>query len=433
MTGVLFGVAPAFELARTDLNMPLKEGGWAGSAGRGSQRFRDVLAVTQIAFSLVLLIGSLLLVRSFIELRRIDLGFNPSNALTVRVVLPVETYAQDSDAIRVVRTLRQRFAELPGVRAVGATRLLPLTGTIGDWSITLEGRQKAPGENPNGDWQVVTPGYFESMGIRLARGRFLAEGDDANAPLAAVINETMATRYWPNEDAIGKRFRVTNREPYPWIMVVGLVGQVRHNAVTEKPRAEMYASHAQWGAAGASTRRAMTFVIRTLGDPLAVVPHVRDAARSLDPNLPLSEVRALDQVTDDALSQTRFTTLLLGAFAALALTLATVGLYGVVTLGVARRRREIGIRIALGARSASILGMVLARGVTLTTIGLGAGLIAALGLTRVLASLLYGVTPFDPLTFVAVPAILGAAALLACLIPAGRAARLNPVVALREE
>ena len=432
-TGVLFGVAPALELSRADVNTPLKESGWTGTIGRARQRFRDSLAVTQMAFSVVLLIGALLLMRSFIELRRIDLGFNPINALTMRIVLPVTTTVQNSDTISVVRTLKQRFAELPGVEAVGATRLLPLTGTIGNWSITLEGRQKAPGENPNGDWQVVTPGYFESMRMRLTRGRFLAETDTEHAPIVAVINETMATRYWPGEDPIGKRFRATNHEPYPWITIVGVVGQVRHNAVTEKPRAEMYVPHAQWGAGGGSTPRAMTFVIRTAGDPLAVFPHVREAARSLDPNLPLAEVRRLDQVTADALSQARFTTLLLGFFAGLALTLATIGLYGVISLLVARRRREIGIRIALGARSASILRMVVTRGAKLVMVGVGVGLVAAAGLTRVVASLLYAVTPFDPLTFIAVPAILASVALLACVIPAGRAARLNPVIALREE
>ena len=254
-TGLLFGVAPALALTRSDLNTPLKEGGWGGSGGRMGQRFRGSLAVTQMAFSVVLLIGAVLLVRSFIELRRIDLGFNPSHALTVRTTLPVAAYPADADVIRVVRTLRRRFAEFPGVQSVGATRLLPLSGTIGNWSITLEGRPTLPGENPNGDWQVVTPGYFESMGMTLVRGRFIAETDDENAPVVAVVNDTMARRYWPNDDAIGKRFRA-NSDRYPWITVVGVVGQVRHNAITEKPRAEMYVPHAQWGAAGGSTRRA---------------------------------------------------------------------------------------------------------------------------------------------------------------------------------
>lgn len=431
-TGIAFGVAPAIELSRADLNTPLKEGGWTGSLGRGRQRFRDSLAVAQMALSVVLLIGALLLTRSFVELRRIDLGFNPSHALTARVTLPPAAYTKDADAIRVIRTLTRQLADLPGVQAVGATRLLPLTGTIGNWSITQESRTKAPGENPNGDWQVVTPGYFESMGIRLTRGRFLSESDDENAPVAAVINETMAARYWPGEDAIGKRFRVGG-PTVPWVTIVGIVGHVRHNTVTEKPRAEMYVPHAQWGAAGASTRRAMTFVIRTTADPFTVLPHVREAVRSIDTTLPLSEVRTLDEIAADALSEARFTTALLGLFAGLALTLATVGIYGLMSLLIARRRREIGIQVALGARSTEIVGMVVGRGMRLAAVGVAAGLIAAAGLSRVMTSLLYAVTPMDPLTFMAVPAILVCVTLLACLIPAVRAMRLNPIAALRQE
>jgi putative ABC transport system permease protein len=324
------------------------------------------------------------------------------------------------------------LSELPGMRAVGATRLLPLTGTIGDWSITLEGKPRVPGENPNGDWQVVTPGYFESMRMKLVRGRFFTDADNENAPLSAVINETMAKRYWPNEDAIGKRFHLGTADR-PWITIVGLVGQVRHNAVTETQRAEMYVPHAQWAAAGASAPRGMTFVLRTSGDPLAVLGYVRETVRSLDPNLPLAEVQTLERVADDSLSQARFTTTLLALFAVLALTLATIGIYGVISLLVTRRRQEIGIRMALGARPGSILTMVVRRGMTLAGVGVLLGLVGAVLLTRVLTSLLYGVTRFDPVTFAIVPVVLALVALLACLIPAGRAATVDPVVALREE
>jgi putative ABC transport system permease protein len=431
-TGILFGLAPALELSRPDLNRSLKEGGRTGTVGRARQRFRDSLAVAQMAFSVVLLIGAVLLVRSFFELRRIDVGFRSDNALTIRTALPVATYPRAENVIGFYRTLRQKLGEMPGVQMVGATRLLPLTGTIGDWSITIEGRPTQPGENPNGDWQVVTPGYFETMGMKLVRGRFFSEADNENAPIAAVVNETMAKRYWPTTDAIGKRFHIGSADQ-PWITIVGIVGQVRHNTLTESARAEMYVPHAQWGVAGANPPRGLTFVIRTTGDPLGVLAYVRQTVRALDPNLPIADIRTLAQVESNSLSQARFTTLLLGLFAALALTLATIGIYGVISLLVTRRRQEIGIRIALGARPGMILGMVVGRGMALAGVGVAVGLVAAVLLSQVVASLLYGVTRFDPVTFVIVPAVLATVALLACLIPAGRAATLDPVVALREE
>ena len=432
LTGLIFGAAPAIQLARPDVQGALKEGGRTGTAGLARQRFRDSLAAAQMALSVVLLISAMLLVRSFVQLRSIDLGFRAQRALTLRTTLPQATYPGPAEVIGFHRTLRQRLAELPGVRAVGATRLLPLTGTIGDWSITLEGRPRVPGENPNGDWQVVTPGYFESMGVRLVRGRFIADSDHENAPVVAVINETMAARYWPNEDAIGKRFHIGTNDQ-PWITVVGIIGRVRHNAVTETQRAEMYVPHAQWAAAGASPPRGMTYVLRTAGDPMAVLGYARETVRALDPTIPLADIRTLDAVASDALSQPRFTTQLLALFAALALTLAAIGIYGVISLLVARRRQEIGIRMALGARPRSILSMVMRRGMLLAGVGVLVGVAAALVLTRLLTSLLYGVTPFDLATFALVPTLLALVALAACSIPALRAAAVNPIVALREE
>jgi putative ABC transport system permease protein len=431
-TGVLFGLAPALELSRPELSRALKEGGRTGTVGRRQQRFRDSLAIAQVALSVTLLVGALLLVRSFAALQRIDLGFDRRDALTFRIGVPQGRYPDSRDVLAFYRTLHERLAELPGVRAVGATRLLPLTGTIGDWSITLEGRTRAPGENPNGDWQVVTSGYFESMRMSPLRGRLFAASDDENAPLVAVINETMARRYWPGEDPIGKRFHIGTRDQ-PWMTVVGIVPQVRHNAVLEAPRAEMYAPHAQWETAGAQTIRSMTMVVRTRGDPRSLVGHVRRTLRSLDPNIPMADVRTLQRVADDSLAQPRFTTTLLGLFATLALLLATIGIYGVISLLVTRRRQEIGIRMALGARRGSILQMILKRGMVLAAAGLAIGLAGALWLTGALTSLLYGVTRFDAFTFAAAPALLAGVALLACVVPAARAARVNPVVALREE
>ena len=434
LTGIAFGLAPALQLSRPDLTRGLKEGGRTGSVSGARQRFRDSLVVAQMAMSVVLLIGAMLLTRSFVELRRIDLGFRPDSTLSLRVALPTATYPDAPSVIGFHRALRQRLSQAPGVRSVGATRLLPLTGTIGDWSITLEGRTRVASENPNGDWQVVMPGYFESMGMRLVRGRFINEDDQENAPGVAVINELMASRYWPNDDAIGKRFHLgTNQRP--WITIVGIVGQVRHNALTEQPRAEMYLPHAQWNVAagGINAGRGMTYVIRTTGDPVAALPQVREAVASLDRNLPISDIRTLERVTDDSLAQPRFTTMLLGTFAGLALLLATIGIYGVISLLVTRRRQEIGIRMALGAAPAAIVGMVLRRGAALASIGVVLGVAAAALLGRVMAGMLYGVTAFDPVTFATVPTLLLLVALVASLVPAGRAAMVDPVEALRDE
>jgi putative ABC transport system permease protein len=432
VTGLLFGLAPALELSKPDLNRSLKEGGRSGSVGRGRQRFRDALAVSQMAFSVVLLIGAVLLVRSFIALRQVDLGFDAKSALTLRVTTPPASYARPEDVINFHRTFRQRLGELPGVTQVGATRALPLSGTIGDWSITLEYRATQPGENPNGDWQVVAPGYFESMGMKLVRGRTFTDADNENAPIVAVVNEAMAKKYWPDRDAIGQRFRIGSQNQ-PWITIVGISNQVRHNAVVETPRTEMYVPHAQWAAAGASAPRGMTYVIRTNGDPMALVGYARQLVRSMDPGLPLADIRTLESVTDDALAQPRFATQLLALFAVLALTLAAIGIYGVISLLVTRRKQEIGIRMALGAKPAMILGLVVRRGMALSATGVTIGLGAALLLTRAINSLLYSVTRFDLVTFATVPAILAAVALTACLIPASRAALTDPVKALREE
>ena len=431
-TGLAFGAMPALEISRPDLSRTLKEGGRTGSVGRARQRFRDGLAITQLAFSVVLLIGAALLMRSFVELRRIDLGFGREQALTMRLSIAAASYPEPQNVIGFFTTLRHQLAALPSVQSVGATRLLPLTGNIGDWSITIEGQVRGPTENPNGDWQVVTPGYFESMGIRVLRGRTLTDDDHADAPQVVVINETMAKRYWPDEDALGKRFYL-GTNPRPWITIVGITAPVRHNAATETPRAEMYIPHAQWGRAAGGTLRSMTYVIRTAGDPLAVLGYVRQTVKSLDPNVPIAEVRTLEGVADNSFSQARFTTLLLGLFAALALTLATIGIYGVISLLVTRRRQEIGIRIALGAHPAMILRMVLQRGMLLAAAGVAIGVGGALLLTRVIGTLLYGVSPLDAATFAGVPLLLGLVAIIACLIPASRAATVNPVVALREE
>jgi putative ABC transport system permease protein len=344
--------------------------------------------------------------------------------------VPATDYRLPADVVRFYRQLDERVAQLPGVRAAGAVRVLPLSRPIGDWSIKIEGRPYVVAENPNGDFQAVTPGYFDAMGLRLARGRFLTAADREDTTPVVVINETMAERYWPGEDAIGRQFMM-GTDDKPWLTIVGIVGAVRHNAVVEEPRAEMYVAHAQLPGHIQSAPRGMTLVVKTNGNPLGFAGALREAVRGIDRNLPVSDIRAMEAVAADALSQPRFVTFLLGVFAAIALALAAIGIYGTVSLLVAERTQEMGIRLALGAERSSILRMVLGQGLALTAAGLGLGLAGAVFLTRTLAGLVYGVGTLDPLTFAAVPAILCIVALLACLVPAVRAASVDPITTLR--
>jgi predicted permease len=430
-TGVLFGLLPALQLSRPDVTEVLKDGGRSGSAGHSRQLVRRALVVLQLASSVVLALAAGLLIRSLIELHRIDLGFDPHGVLTAQVQVPATDYPQPADVVRFHRQATERLAQIPGVSAVGSARVLPLARSIGDWSIKIEGRPYVPEENPNGDFQAVTPGYFQAMSLKLVRGRLLTDADREGTQPVVVVNETMAERYWPGEDAIGRRFHM-GTDDKPWLTIVGIASDVRHNAVVEEGRAEMYVAHAQLPEHIGSAPRGMTLVIETEGDPLAIAGQVREAIRGIDRTLPLSGVRTMEDVTASALAQPRFVTLLLTVFAAIALTLAAIGIYGTISLLVSERAHEMGIRLALGADRPTILKLVLGQGLLLTAIGLSAGLAGAILLTRTLSSLVYGVGTLDPLTFAAVPAILSAVALLACVIPARRAASLDPIATLRQ-
>ncbi len=431
VTGILFGLLPALQLSRPGVTSILKDAGRSGTAGRSRQLVRHMLVVVQLASSVVLALAAGLLIRSLVELNRIDLGFNPAHVLTAQIQVPATDYPQPADVVRFHRQATERVAQIPGVLAAGSVRVLPLARTIGDWSIKIEGRPYVPEENPNGDFQAVTPGYFEAMNLTLVRGRLLTAADHETAMPVAVINETMAARYWPNADAIGRQFMM-GTDDKPWLTIVGIVGNVRHNAVIEEARAEMYIAHAQLPGHIRSAPRGMTLVARTDGTPLAIAGQVRDAIRAIDRNLPVSDIRTMDHVVASALAQQRFVTFLLALFAATALTLAAIGIYGTISLVVSERTQEMGIRLALGADRPTIFRLVLGQGIWLTAIGLSAGLAGAVLLTRTLAGLVYGVGTLDPLTFAVVPAILCAIALLACFIPARRAASVDPITTLRQ-
>jgi putative ABC transport system permease protein len=431
-TTLLAGAAPALQLARVDVAQALRGG--RGDASPMRRGVRRGLVVLETALAVVLVVGAVLLARTFAELRRIDLGYDTDRRLTMRVVVPASDYPDGAQVAAFFAGLLDRVRALPGVESAAAARIVPLTGTIGDWTITLEQRETRPGENPNGDWQVVTPGYFETLGMTLVAGRFLTPADDGDGRMVAVVNETMAARYWPNTDAVGQRFHLGTLDQ-PWIEIVGVARDVRHNAVVEDQRAEMYLPHAQFGRAtgGGTPPRGMSLVVRTRGEPLALVAAVREQVRALDPSLPVSEVRTLDEIAAGAVAQPRFTSMLFGVFGALSLGLAAIGLYGVIAYTAARRTREMGIRIALGARGRSVEGLVVREGVALALAGAGLGVLGALWATRFLAGQLYGVDPLDPVTFVAVPLVLLAVAATASYLPARRAARISPIVALRTE
>ncbi len=430
-TGLLFGLAPAVQISRPDLAGVLNEGGRAATPGRRRQRVRRGLVVLETALSAALLIGSGLMLRTLWQLRQVDLGLQPRRVLTAQLSLPEAEYG---DAARITSFFDRSVAEveaLPGVESAAAVRVLPLTNIIGDWSIMLEGKPYDPADNPNGDWQVVTPGYFETMGLRLLRGRFLGDADRPEVPFAAVVNRTMAARYWPGEEPLGKRFRLGTLQDRPWFTIVGIVEDVRHNGVVETPRTEMYLPLSQFQIATGSERRTMTLVLKTRGEPQAMAAAVRDVVRRLDPALPVARVRTMAEVVDTALAQPRFTTFLLALFAGLAVVLAAVGLYGVVAYGVAARTLEIGIRVTVGATRAAVLRLVLGEGLALAFAGIGAGLVLARLLTRFLESQMYGVTPLDGATFATVPLLLVAVALFAAWVPARRAAAVDPAVTLR--
>lgn len=428
--GLLFGLAPAIQLSRPALAGALGENSRGATAGRGASRLRYGLVVVQMMLSVVLLLGAGLLMRSLIELQRVPLGFETPGLLTAQIQLSPAAYPAPADVVRVFRELDRRLDAIPGVRHAGAVRILPLSRTIGDWSITLESRPYSAEENPNADFQYVTPGYFEAMGIRALHGRLVSEEDSEDSPLVAVVNDTMARKYWPGEVPIGRRFHFGTLDQ-PWLTIVGIVPTLRHNAIVEEPRAEMYVPHAQVSRARAGTPRSMALVLKTDGDPRAFIAPMRDAVRDVDPRLPVAEIRTMTDVEGVALARPRLVAWLVSAFAALALLLATVGIYGTIALLVSERSQEIGIRLALGAQRGAILRLVVSQGAALAGTGIAAGIALSLYVTRFLSSLVYGVTTLDPVTFAAVPCVLGLVALLAALIPARQAAALDPMRTLR--
>ncbi len=431
LTGVLFGIVPALQSSRTDLQSVLKEGGRDSRVGAGW--LRRVLVTSEIAASVVLVAAAMLLARSFARLLDVDAGFNPAHVLTLRTSLPNATYTDSAAMVRAYAEVGRRLRESPGVQAAGAVTGLPMASTRGDWGIRIEGRPMDPREGLAADWQVVTPGYFEALGTPLRGGRTFTDADTASSLPVIVVNETMAKKYWPGVDAVGRRMTMGSNDR--WITVVGVVADIHHRGLDMEPRPEMYRPHTQfrYGGADAPAVQMMTWAVRTTDDPRAAVSYARAAVSAVDARLGISDVATMDAVVADSTSDRRLNMLLFVLLGTLALALATVGVYGVVAYSVSQRTHEIGVRMAIGARPNDVVRLMLGEGGRLAVAGVVAGSLIALAAARLIRGLLFEVSATDPLTFVAVAGGLLAVALLASYIPARRATRVDPMIALRGE
>jgi len=425
VTGVIFGLAPALQASKPDLNESLKEGGRTSADSRRN-RFRSLLVVSEVALSLVLLIGAGLMVMSFSRLLQVSPGFNPDNVLTVGLSLPDSKYKEDQYAAFYKQVL-DRVGALPGVESAAAITNLP----FGDGNISLtfrrtDGPPMLPSEQPASIVHASSPGYFQTMGIPLLKGRDFTEQDTEKSPGVLIINEAMARQHFQGEDPIGKTMIIGYGDPVPR-EIIGVVGDVKHVGLANDARVELYAPHAQtpWSF--------ITLVVRSTSDTAGLLTMIRREVQAVDKDQPVANVRTMRERVSNSIAQPRFYTMLLGVFAAVALVLAAVGVYGVMSYSVTQRTREIGIRMALGANRRDIVKLVIRQGMMPAIIGVAIGVAAAFALTRLMASLLFAVSATDPVTFAAISLLLAAVALVACYIPARRATRVDPMIALRYE
>jgi putative ABC transport system permease protein len=431
LTAVIFGGVPALLASRTKPGATLNDVARDMAGGASGRHVRRVLVVSEVALAVILLVSAGLLIRSFQLLRQVDTGFTTENALTMRMVLPFPKYAKAETRRAFYDDALRRIEALPGVDSAGMITFLPLSFNGMNFNFSVEGRPSVSDMKlPFALFRVVSPDYFRAMGIPLLRGRFFDTRDSVDAQPAVLINHRLAEQYWPGEDPIGKRLKVGALDsPNAWLTVVGVVGDVHQTGLYEQ-KLEFYVPYAQERRSFMAPR---DLVVRTKSDPALIASAVRNAVWAVDKDQPVSNVRTLDQVFAAAISQERFQTLMLGLFAGLALLLACVGLYGVISYAVVQRTHEIGVRMALGAQPVDVLRLVIRQGMTLTLAGLVVGIVVGTFVTRVLTDMLFGVTPRDPLTFAGVPVLLLLVALLACYIPARRATRIDPLIALRSE
>jgi putative ABC transport system permease protein len=426
LTTLLTGLAPALSLSKPNLTSSLKEGGQKGGGGQGG-RTREALVVIEIALALVLVVGAGLTIRSFSQLRQVDPGFDPNNVLSLSVSLPESKYPEGAQGQAFFEQAEQRIRRLPGVIAVGATTMPPLKGSRWTGDMTIEGR-------PPEDYvrevrhKEITPDYFRAMGVTLLRGRFFNESDNDKSQPVIIVNATLARRHFPGEDPIGKRIKFSKPQIQgPWHTIIGVVNDEKQDGLGAKAEHEIYQSHLQ------SAQSDMTLIVRAATDPQSLVGAIRGEISALDRSLPLYDVKTMRAAIYESLARERFITLLLIVFAALALTLASVGVYGVTSYSVTRRTHEIGVRMALGAQMRDVLKLVVTQGGRLAAAGVAIGMISAFALTWLMKTLLFGVSATDPLTFAVVALLLALVALVACWIPARRATKVDPMIALRCE
>jgi len=430
VTGVVFGLVPALQASKTNLNEALKEGGRSGAqSGRGRNRTRSLLVVTEVALSLVLLVGAGLMMRSFVKLINVDPGFNARGALTFGVALPRAKYSKDEDRVNFQKRFLERLETLPGLTSVAAINNLPLGFDNSDTGFWRDGEPApAPGQTPLAYIQVGSLNYFKTMEIPLLEGRVFDTRDTTETTPVLIISRALAQKHFKNEDPLGKRLRIGNGDkPYE---IVGVVGDVRHEAFSEKVTEQelaVYQPYAQ------NPWREMTFIMRTGGDPASLTAAVRSELQAIDKDQPIYNVRTIDQVFSESMAPQRLSSFMFVAFALVALVLAAVGIYAVIAYSVAQRTHEIGIRMALGAQRGDIFRLVIGHGMKLILTGIGAGLVAAFAVTRLMASILYGVSATDMWTFAGISALLAGVAALACYVPAQRATRVDPMIALRHE
>ncbi len=432
LTGILFGLTPALRLSKPDLQEALKDGGRGSTDGWRQNRLRSALVISEVALSLVLLIGATLMIRSFLRMQRIDAGFDPENVMTMEFRLSGPNYQEDKQRTAFIQQVTERIKALPDVEAVGVANDLPLSESYSTDSFNVEGQPVPPSEAPETTLQTVTPDYLRTMRIPVVRGRAFEEREFADSSPVVIVNEAMAQRFWPNDDPVGKRLRLGADADAPWLTVVGVTADVKElyriGGLDAKPSFQTYVLYPQ------ATYYSMTLAVRTKsGTPAGITAAVTNEIHAVDKNLPLYNVLTMKEVLERSVWLPLFYGKMFGTFAVFALFLAAVGIYGVMAYAVTQRTHEIGIRMALGAQSGDIVKLVLRQGMLLALVGVAIGLAAALALTRVISSLLFGVSATDPLTFVGVSLSLALVALLACYIPARRAMKVDPMVALRYE